>query len=74
MYKERQGSRVPFRFSEVDFKTTMRLLVELTTRKYECLRHLGKIYAPPTHKIWRVPKKIIYWDTIEIEKGHQNSQ
>ena len=34
---------------------------------------LGQIYAPPTQKMWRVPKKIIYRDTIEIEKGHQNS-
>ena len=34
---------------------------------------LGQIYAPPTKKIWCVPRKIIYRDTIEIEKRHQNS-
>ena len=34
---------------------------------------LGQIYAPLSQEIWRVPKKIIYRDTIEIEKGHQNS-
>ena len=35
---------------------------------------VGQIYAPPSQEIWLVPKKIIYWDFMESEKGHQNSQ